>query len=202
VLIRIAQELHTPFFAACWRGHLEIARLLFEHGASVHIVDDKGRSPRVVAQEWNHQHILTFLDTYAPLDPYQQPASSSQINQMVSTDNSMQDSKAPAPLISPAIMLPPQYAAMTVSSGANSMYQSGASPMMLDTSAPQTEPSPTLGPAVPATASQQASSQHSRTFSPTSHSIRESRSSRSHSVSVDLTDAIQDMENRSLQNVS
>jgi hypothetical protein len=51
----------TPLHRALQEGWIDIARLLVEHGASVEVEDDKGRTPLDVASGEHRDEIMTFL---------------------------------------------------------------------------------------------------------------------------------------------
>lgn len=58
-------EKKTPLHSAAAAGNLEIATYLVEHGADVNATDDKGRTPAQVADENEHQNVVSFLDSYS-----------------------------------------------------------------------------------------------------------------------------------------
>ena len=53
----------SPFFAACWRGHLAVAKKLHGAGASKEGSNAKGHTAHDVAAEWGHVKIVEWLDT-------------------------------------------------------------------------------------------------------------------------------------------
>ena len=51
----------TPLHRASQNGRVEVARLLFEHGANVEVKDTRGRTPLDVALEEQHDEIIKIL---------------------------------------------------------------------------------------------------------------------------------------------
>ena len=56
-----AYDGQTPFFAACYQGHLEMAKLLHRHGADITQADQDGTFPVHAAACGGHLHIIQFL---------------------------------------------------------------------------------------------------------------------------------------------
>jgi ankyrin repeat protein len=62
--IREREDGNTPLHLASQNGRTEIARLLVEHGASVEVQDNLGRTPLDVASWWRHDEIIKLLTEY------------------------------------------------------------------------------------------------------------------------------------------
>ncbi len=51
----------TPLHWSCTKGHLEIVKLLVEHKADIHIVDNQGDTAERCAADNNHREIASYL---------------------------------------------------------------------------------------------------------------------------------------------
>ena len=53
----------SALYAACWRGHLDIAKLLHQHGARVDLVDANGMTAAMAATEWGHSQCAAWCES-------------------------------------------------------------------------------------------------------------------------------------------
>ena len=51
----------TPFFIACYWGHLEIVKLLISYGANIHQAKNDGTTPLQAAERGNNINVVEFL---------------------------------------------------------------------------------------------------------------------------------------------
>ncbi len=51
----------TPLYHASMEGHLEVARLLVEHGADIDAEGKRGKTAFQVASEWGYHDFAKFL---------------------------------------------------------------------------------------------------------------------------------------------
>jgi ankyrin len=54
----------TPLFMASQEGHLEITRLLLEHGAAIYQATSNGATPLSVARHGGHSRIVQLLQEH------------------------------------------------------------------------------------------------------------------------------------------
>ena len=55
-------DLHrTPLYVAALNGHLDISKLLVDHGADVNIVSTSGRTPLTVAALYRRYDVCKYL---------------------------------------------------------------------------------------------------------------------------------------------
>lgn len=60
---------NTGLMMAAFEGHLEMLRLLLDHGANVHIVNSRGDSAYTFAKKYRHTHLFSSLDCAQNLKP-------------------------------------------------------------------------------------------------------------------------------------
>jgi ankyrin repeat protein len=52
---------HIPLHFSAANGHLEVCRMLFEHGAVVNTQGNTGSTPFLEASKWGHTDIMMWL---------------------------------------------------------------------------------------------------------------------------------------------
>jgi len=53
----------TPFYAACWRNRLEVAKILLEAGAKYDHEAPDGTNALTIAKEWSSDSVVEFLES-------------------------------------------------------------------------------------------------------------------------------------------